>query len=224
MSYILNIDTSGINCSVTIADGSSILSCVEKAEPNIHGSQITLFIQQACQEANIDLKKLDAVSVSKGPGSYTGLRIGVSTAKGIAYALNIPLISTDTLLSLTQHALELYQNPQAVYIPMIDARRMEVYTQVFDSNLQVLESVNAKILDEHSLSNYFDQYPELVIYGDGALKAIELFQNKKIKHVDILYSSSKYMLDQSWKKFNNKEFEDVAYFEPFYLKEFYFKK
>lgn len=224
MAYILHIDTSGINCSISVSKDAELISTVEKAEANIHASKITLFIEQAISEAKIEMKDLSAVAVAKGPGSYTGLRIGVSTAKGIAYALDIPLISTETLYSLFKQALASYKNEKAVYIPMIDARRMEVYTQCFDFNGNTLTEVNAIILDEEALSDIIEKFEEVVLFGDGAVKTREIFNRHNTRYLDIQFSSSKYMVDQAYKKLIKNLFENTAYFEPFYLKEFYFKK
>jgi tRNA threonylcarbamoyladenosine biosynthesis protein TsaB len=157
---------------------------------------------------------LKAIAVSKGPGSYTGLRIGVSAAKGLSFALNIPLISIDTLLALAmQVSIE-----KGLIIPMIDARRMEVYSAIFDNNFNQVRDVEAQILDENSFSN-LDQ--EIYIIGDSSEKAKTIFTNKNITFLDkIQFPSAKQMSSLSFEKFQNNDFEDVAYFEPFYLKDF----
>lgn len=224
MAYILNIDTSSINCSVSISENNQLLSLVEKTEANIHAAKITLFIEEACEKANIRINNLDAVAVSKGPGSYTGLRIGVSTAKGICYALDIPLLAIDTLKALTHAAIEIHSDQQAIYVPMIDARRMEVYTKIFDHSLKTLKETEALILDEESFSKLRGYSKKIILYGDGAEKSKSLHNSDDIMYLDLLYPSSKYMIQEASELFSNKKFEDTAYFEPYYLKEFYFKK
>jgi tRNA threonylcarbamoyladenosine biosynthesis protein TsaB len=224
MSFILNIDTSSINCSVAISKNDQLLALVEKAEANIHASQITLFIEEACKKAKIRINELNAVAVSKGPGSYTGLRIGVSTAKGICYALSIPLIAVDTLKSLTRAAIEIQNNNDSIYIPMIDARRMEVYTKVFDHKLNVLQETEALILDEQTFSKFFQYKKKIILFGDGAEKTKSLIDSRDVQYLDLQHPSSKNMTQEAFELFNNKQFEDTAYFEPYYLKEFYFKK
>ncbi len=224
MSYILHIDTSSINCSVAVSENDQLLSLVEKIEANIHASQITLFIEEACKKANIRINDLNAVAVSKGPGSYTGLRIGVSTAKGICYALGIPLLAVDTLKSMTRAAIEMYYDKEGIYVPMIDARRMEVYTKVFDHELKELQETEALILDENSFAKFQSYSKKLILYGDGAEKTKSIVNSAEIIYLDLLYPSSKDMVHDAFELFTNKQFEDTAYFEPYYLKEFYFKK
>lgn len=224
MAYILSIDTSSINCSVAVSNNDQLLAVVEQTEANIHASKITLFIEDACKKANISIKDLNAVAVSKGPGSYTGLRIGVSTAKGICYALNIPLIAIDTLKSLTRAAIEIKSVVNSIYIPMIDARRMEVYTKVFDHSLNELQETEALILDEQTFNRYYQYSKKIILFGDGAEKTKSIVNSTEIQYLELLYPSSKYMVQDAFELFNIQKFEDTAYFEPYYLKEFYFKK
>lgn len=224
MAYILHIETSNINCSIAISKDDQLLSIVEKTEANIHASKITLFTEEACKLANIRINDLDAVAVSKGPGSYTGLRIGVSTAKGICYALDIPLIAVDTLKVLSRAALENYTDSNCVYIPMIDARRMEVYTKVYDVNLNIIQETEALILDDVAFKQFEKFSKKVVLFGDGAEKTKALNALSDCLYLDILYPSSKYMIKDVYEDYLSKNFEDVAYFEPNYLKEFYFAK
>lgn len=224
MAYILHIETSNINCSVAISDGDKLLSVVEKTEANIHASKITLFIEEACKQANIQMVDINAVAVSKGPGSYTGLRIGVSTAKGICYALDIPLIAIDTLKILSRAAIEIYYDRNSLYVPMIDARRMEVYTKVFDADLNVIQETEALILDDISFKKFEQYSKKVILFGDGAEKSRTLSPLADSKYLEILYTSSKFMIQDAYLAYQAKQFEDVAYFEPNYLKEFYFKK
>ena len=224
MAYILHIETSNINCSIAISKDDKLLSVVEKSEANIHASKITLFIEEACKLANIRINDLNAVAVSKGPGSYTGLRIGVSTAKGICYALEIPLIAIDTLKVLCRAALENYTDSNSVYVPMIDARRMEVYTKVFDSNLNIIQDTQALILDDVTFKQFDEFTKNVILFGDGAEKSKTLLPLKEYQYLDILFPSAKYMLKDAFEAYQSKSFEDLAYFEPNYLKEFYFAK
>lgn len=223
-TFILHIESSNINCSVAISKDGELLSIVEKAEANIHASKITIFIEEACKIANIRINELNAVAVSKGPGSYTGLRIGVSTAKGICYALNIPLISIDTLKVLSRAAIENYSDVNGIYVPMIDARRMEVYTKVFDYQLNTIKDTEAVILDDVRFKEYEKYDKKVILFGDGAEKTKALEMLTDYQYLDILYPSSKYMIQDAYKAYQIKNFEDVAYFEPNYLKEFFFTK
>lgn len=224
MSVILLIETSSINCSVAVCDGNKILAVVEKREMNIHASAITIFIQQVLDEAGKSLKDLIAIAVGKGPGSYTGLRIGVSTAKGLCYALNIPLIACHSLRTIFETAKEVSFHENAVYRPLLDARRMEVYTCKFDAKGMQIEDTNAVIIDEQTF-NEETSTQSCIYFGDGAEKTKVYYQDsEKIIYIDELYPSAKYMHYEALEKFNTNNFEDLVYFEPFYLKEFYFNK
>jgi len=217
---ILLIETATSNCSVALSENGKIIAVKEANEQNIHASHITLFIHKLMKNTGKKYTDLKAVAVSKGPGSYTGLRIGVSTAKGLCYALDIPLLGVDTLEAMACGLL--LQNEisdSELLIPMIDARRMEVYTGVFKSNLELVEPVHAKIIDEFS----FDQLNKgnLILFGDGSTKFKQLFASKtNIEFKE--YTNSATDLNQiAWRKFKNQDFEDTAYFEPFYLKDFF---
>lgn len=215
MSYILSIETATKNCSVALSLNGETLVCKELAEENFgHAEKLHIFINDVLASQNLTLNNLSAVAVSKGPGSYTGLRIGVSTAKGLCYALNIPLIAIDTLAVLA--AAVKIEN--GVIIPMIDARRMEVFTQNFTCDGKVINEAYALIIEEDSLSAI---QGEIHLCGDGAFKCKEvLAQQNIIYHEDVLYPSAKYISMLAYKKFLDNTFEDVAYFEPFYLKDF----
>jgi tRNA threonylcarbamoyladenosine biosynthesis protein TsaB len=213
--YILNLETATKNCSVALAKNGETILCKEIAEIGFsHAEKLHVFIEEIIKEANIDFSDLKAIAVSKGPGSYTGLRIGVSAAKGLCFALNIPLISIDTLLALAKQV----SVEKGVIIPMIDARRMEVYSAIFDPNFNQVRDVEAQILDENSFSE-IDQ--QIYIIGDSSEKAKTILSNKNIIYLDeIQFPSAKQMSKLSFEKFQNNDFEDVAYFEPFYLKDF----
>jgi len=220
MALILCIETSTTNCSVAIGKDNKVVSLIEFDSNRFsHAEQLHVFIKQAVQEAHLKLNDLNAVAISKGPGSYTGLRIGVSTAKGLCYALDIPLISIPTLEVLArQVALE--DSKQAI-IPMIDARRMEVYTSVFTHDYNTIQNVSAKILDENSYVELFENYNTLYAIGNGVTKFKAVTNSpEKFKFIEQKNPSAKEMVSIAEGKYIDQDVEDVAYFEPFYLKDF----
>lgn len=219
MHYILNIDTATKNCSVSIAANGKTLVCKEISELGYsHAEKLHLFIQDVIQEAAISFSQLSAIAVSQGPGSYTGLRIGVSAAKGLSYALQIPLISVDTLLALAHQVSE----NDGLIIPMIDARRMEVYSAIFDSNKQKIREVQAEIISEESFAAISDK---IYFIGDSNEKVKSVLTKSNFVFLDaIQFPSAKEMSTISYQKYLEKDFEDVAYFEPYYLKDFLFAK
>ena len=219
MTYILNIETATKNCSVSLAKNGNTIAFKEFATQGYsHAECLHVFVNDVLNEAKVDFNNLNAVAVSCGPGSYTGLRIGVSAAKGFCFALNIPLISVGTLSNLAQQVVV----EKGKIVPMIDARRMEVFSAVFDSNHQIVREVEAQILDENSFEN---EHETLYFVGDSNEKAKSILKKSNfIFQDDILYPSAKEMSDISYKKFKNNEFEDLAYFEPFYLKDFLITK
>ena len=214
---ILHIETSSKNCSVTISDGEELLCVCEEVSENYKQSEsLHTFVEWALEGAEITLQDLDAVSLGMGPGSYTGLRIGASSAKGFCYGLKIPLIAVNSMETMVEPFLD--QNFDYI-IPLLDARRMEVYTAVFDGNSgKMLTETEAKILDETSFQEFKDK--KVIFVGDGASKAKEIFQLPEAEFNADVYPSAKYLIRKAVGKFNNKDFENVAYFEPFYLKEF----
>ena len=222
MSLILQIETATQTCSVALALNGTVLNAIEKTDRNIHASNITLFIEEVLRQSDKALADLDAVAVSMGPGSYTGLRIGVSTAKGLCYALDKPLIAINTLEAMANG----FKNkcfsvqPNTLFCPMIDARRMEVYCQILDADLKTVSPTEAKIIDENSfvglLSNNI-----IYFFGDGAAKCADtLGLNRNARMMDDYCNTAKDLSLLALEKFKNQEFEDVAYFEPFYLKDF----
>ena len=215
MTYILNIETATKNCSVSLSKNGQTVAIKEVSEEQFsHAEKLHLFIKEVFASENISLENLNAVAVSKGPGSYTGLRIGVSAAKGLCYALNIPLIAVDTLAVLA----EKISVNSGIIIPMIDARRMEVFTQMFDKNYSPLSAAEALIVDE---TGFADITEDIHLIGDGALKCkTVLTDDKFIYHEDVIYPSANEMSRISYKKYVENTFEDVAYFEPYYLKDF----
>jgi len=215
MIYILNIETATKQCSVSVSKNNELIALRELAEENFnHAEKLHVFIQEVIAEAKIKLADLNAVSVSKGPGSYTGLRIGVSTAKGLCYALNIPLIAIDTLQIIAKQI----KITEGTIQPMIDARRMEVFTASYDANYNLLNETSALVLDESSFANVNGM---IHFIGDGAEKSEALLKSDRfIFYSHLKYPSAKEMVEVSYNAFLDKKFEDVAYFEPYYLKDF----
>ena len=212
---ILCLETATPSCSVALVHNGEVLACEEDPKGQNHSEKITLFIDKVMKKAGISYDQLDAVAVSMGPGSYTGLRIGVSTAKGICYAVSKPLIAVETL-----HAMAYGCKNNGILIPMIDARRMEVYAAIFDENVNKIKDTEAVIIDENSFSELKKDH-HLYLFGDGADKCAELFENDdKITVIKEFYCSARYMNVIAQRKLDAKDFVDVAYFEPFYLKDF----
>jgi tRNA threonylcarbamoyladenosine biosynthesis protein TsaB len=219
MAKILQIETATAVCSVALSiDGkTSILE--EVAGQNLHASKLTLLIERVVKQAGLMYSDLDSIAISKGPGSYTGLRIGVSTAKGLCFALDKPLIAIETLKMIAAGYLEENLSYTGLVCPMIDARRMEVYTTVYNSNLEVIEPTTAKIIDETSFCNLLDNN-KIAFVGDGAEKCEETLQSANASFSTANYNSAKNMSALAFKAFTENKFENVAYFEPFYLKDF----
>lgn len=235
MATILNIETATSICSVAIGIDGKCVALKESNEGRTHAEFITVFIDEVIKTAGIEYKDLDAIAVSSGPGSYTGLRIGVSTAKGLCYALSKPLIAVETLealawgackrfeeieknISLMEPSVFDYGPDEILFCPMIDARRMEVYTCLYYTDLEIFKPVSSEII---SRGSYFDilQEHKIIFFGDGMPKCRDfLWENNAHFFKDLLSSASNMISLSDW-KFKKKEFEDLAYFEPFYLKE-----
>lgn len=218
MAILLHIETSTTNCSVGISVNSKIVALAEQNDAGYsHAENLHMFILKVLAEAGVNKSELDAIAVSKGPGSYTGLRIGVSTAKGLCYALDKPLISVATLEVLArQHNVE----DAAYIVPLIDARRMEVYSAVFDQNYLQLRSTEAEIIDSNSFLECLDKN-KVHFIGDGALKCKGVITHQNaVFQEKVLYPSAREMAASATTKFKAGDFEDLAYFEPFYLKDF----
>ncbi|CAA7386335.1 tRNA (adenosine(37)-N6)-threonylcarbamoyltransferase complex dimerization subunit type 1 TsaB [Chryseobacterium fistulae] len=214
---ILYLETSSKNCSVAISDNEKLLCLCEETSENYKQSEsLHTFVEWALEGAELSLKEIQAISLGKGPGSYTGLRIGAASAKGFCYGLKIPLIAVNSLESMIEPFLG--QNYDYI-IPLIDARRMEVYTAIYDGNTgeEKIET-EAKILDYTTFQEYRDK--KIIFVGDGAKKAQEVLQLPNADFNENIFPSSKYLIKKTLEKINKKEFEDVAYFEPFYLKDF----
>jgi tRNA threonylcarbamoyladenosine biosynthesis protein TsaB len=219
MSLILCLETSGEVCSVALFEDSRLLQLAERDEKNIHAAVITLLVKEVLDKEGKEFKDLSAVSVSKGPGSYTGLRVGVSAAKGICYALDIPLLSVNTLQAMAWGFREQHTALEGLFCPMLDARRMEVYTAVFDKSLKFKQQACALILSEGVLGAFVTE--RIHFFGSGS------FKMKPFVHAFVKGSihegfrpSAAFLGAFSHQKLLKKEFEDVAYFDPFYLKDF----
>lgn len=216
MAIILHIETATKNCSVSIGTNGKLM--IHKAfndDSYSHAEKLHALIGEALKEASLEITDLDAVAVSKGPGSYTGLRIGVSAAKGLCFALDIPMIAVSTLEVLS-HAVIVKEGHK---VPMLDARRLEVYSAVYSKNNKLLREVEAEIISENSFLDYLNN--GLVhFFGDGAEKFKTLIVNKNARFIDSVFPSAAEMVPLAYEKYKNSIFENVAYFEPFYLKDF----
>lgn len=215
MVYILNIETATKNCSVALHCDGNLLQIKEVATENFsHAEKLHTFIEALLSEANVCLSALNAIAVSEGPGSYTGLRIGVSTAKGLAYSLDIPLIAVPTLEILAK----ILTIQKGYIVPMIDARRLEVFVAFYDENYNQIVPTKAEIIDENSYSEFQET---LHLIGDGASKFKTILTDSKfVYYPELIYPSATEMGAISFEKYKQNNFVDVAYFEPFYLKDF----
>ncbi len=220
MPLLLSLDTSTASCSVALHRDGKLLGCYELFTERTSAAMLTTLISDVVQQAGYELTQVDAIAVAKGPGSYTGLRIGVSTAKGLCFALDKPLIAINTLAAMAEQ-VRLYFPANHLLCPMIDARRMEVYAAVYNTISQQLEPTSAKIIDENSFSEWLQQGP-VVFFGDGAAKCQPILgQHPNAHFLDVLIQPSARTVGQlATVAFAEEQFEDVVTFEPFYLKDF----
>ncbi len=221
-SLILNIETATNVCSVALAENGNLLNVIETTETNVHSSKLTVFIEELMTQSNMAIDSLNAVAVSMGPGSYTGLRIGVSVSKGICYALNTPLVSVNTLQSMAygfalKKGIDL--SNEAWICPMIDARRMEVYSAFFDIQNKMMKDVSADIINENSYQSILD-VRKVYFFGNGSEKCKNIIKHKNALFINNIEPSARYMISLSNDKFVKRDFENTAYFEPCYLKDF----
>ncbi|WP_158845414.1 tRNA (adenosine(37)-N6)-threonylcarbamoyltransferase complex dimerization subunit type 1 TsaB [Algibacter sp. L1A34] len=215
-TFILNIETATTNCSVSIAkNGETIVLKEDNDKSYSHAERLHVYIDEALKEAGINSVDLSAIAISKGPGSYTGLRIGVSTAKGLCFALDKPLISVPTLQALAYKV----QLENGVIVSMLDARRMEVYSAIYDSNYNEIRTTEAQILDENAFAENL-QNGKVYFIGNGVEKTKTLITNPNAIFIEDKLPSANEMSALAFKKYQNNDFEDVAYFEPYYLKDF----
>ena len=218
---ILQIETATTSCSVALAHNGDILGFKEINARNVHAEVITVYIDELIKKADLQYGDLDAIAVSRGPGSYTGLRIGVSTAKGLCFALDKPLIAVDTLAAMARGVASGQKiNENTLLCPMIDARRMEVYTAIFDTNGNVIKPTAAEIIDEQSFSDILSRQKRILFFGDGADKCREALTHPNAIFLSDFVNSASHLTQIAADRFEAKKFEDVAYFEPFYLKDF----
>ncbi|AKK72511.1 peptidase M22 [Chryseobacterium sp. P1-3] len=215
---ILYLETSSKNCSVAVSDHDKLLCICEEVSENYKQSEsLHTYVEWALEGAGIPLSEIEAVSLGKGPGSYTGLRIGAASAKGFCYGLKVPLVAVNSLESMIDPFLG--QNYDLI-VPLIDARRMEVYTAVYDGQTgKEISVTEAKILNETSFEELKDK--KVLFVGDGARKAKEVIHLPLATFKDDVFPSAQYLIKKTLEKLENKEFEDIAYFEPFYLKDFH---
>lgn len=220
MSCILHIETSTAVCSVAVSEDGQNIFVKEDFQGPSHATQLGVFVDEALSLIDSHAIPLNAVAVSCGPGSYTGLRIGVSMAKGICYGRDIPLIALPTLKVMTVPVLLYHELPDdALLCPMIDARRMEVYAAVYDRALQAKKEISADIIDENSYADFLNEHP-VYFFGDGAAKCREKITHPNVHFIEDIHPLAKMMFPLADKVMATGDFEDVAYFEPFYLKEF----
>ncbi|MDG1713870.1 tRNA (adenosine(37)-N6)-threonylcarbamoyltransferase complex dimerization subunit type 1 TsaB [Lacinutrix sp.] len=216
MALILSIETATTNCSVSLSkNGETLLLKEDNSNNYSHAERLHVFIDETLREANIERSELEAIAVSKGPGSYTGLRIGVSAAKGLCYALDIPLISVSTLEALAYQV----NVDNGVIVPMLDARRMEVFSAIYSSNLKQVRDIEAQILDESSFTQELSK-GKVYFIGNGVEKTKALLKHENAFFIEGKLPSANQMSALAYLKYKKSDTEDVAYFEPYYLKDF----
>jgi tRNA threonylcarbamoyladenosine biosynthesis protein TsaB len=216
MPLILNIESGTEICSVALAKDGQVLSLKENKEGNMHSSVMTLLIEELFNETGIAMKEIDAVAISKGPGSYTGLRVGTSTAKGICFALDLPLLAVDSLQAIA-YGMKLKSDDEGIYLPMIDARRMEVYTNMYDQDLNPLQTPEAKIIEENSFDHLLKHGERLILGGNGAEKCKNVLKSPYLSFT-MVRSSAANMTLLAEKAFSANKMEQIGPFSPFYLK------
>jgi len=218
---IICLETATSLCSVALCDSRRVISMRENDIGRSHASLLTVFVDELLKEAGIRVADLEAVAVSKGPGSYTGLRIGVSVAKGMAYAVSIPLIGVDTTFSLYSGFISALKGitPTDLFCPLIDARRMEVYYSIYDINGKTIKGIRAEIMDKDSFSD-ISESSKIFFFGDGTGKCRDVIKRKNIFFDEDFRISASCMQKPAYEALKEHRYEDVAYFEPFYLKDF----
>ena len=225
MALILNIETSTEVCSAALSRDGVLINIKENLEGQNHAKLITLYIKELLDESNIVVNQLDAIAVSGGPGSYTGLRIGVSVAKGICYASHLPLIAITSLEAMAQYVILNIRNihpvktSQLLFCPMIDARRMEVYTSFYDLDCTQIRGIQADIIDHQSYLPYLENN-SVLFFGNGASKCRAAINHSNAIFIDDVFTSARHMIPLSERNFQLRNFADTAYYEPFYFKDF----
>ena len=219
MAFFIAIETATKVCSVALFQDEKLLSSKKQEGDYSHAENLAVFVDALMNEQELKYNQLNAIAVSKGPGSYTGLRIGVSFAKGLCYSLQIPLISINTLKAMAWGTKQQIGNLDVFLCPMIDARRMEVFSAIFDAGLNVVKNISADIIEEESYKEYLDQ-KEVYFFGDGAEKSFQVIKHSNSKLINRSVISAENMAEIIVNKYQSRNFEDVAYFEPYYLKQF----
>lgn len=218
MALILNIDTSSKSTSVALAENGSLVALKEEHKVVSHASKLTPFIEELLESANKSYKDISAIAISIGPGSYTGLRIGLSTAKGLSYALKIPIIAICPLKAMANMIMLTYGKNNKLFVSTMNSRKNEIYCTILALDNAVLKGPSAVVLDETFLQEYENE--SIVIAGTGVEKVKEVLKSKNIKYKENYFFSAENMISLSNEKYNKKEFEDLAYLEPNYLKPF----
>jgi len=218
VAYILSLDTSTKVCSVAIHDNGQLIGSQEYYLQKSHSSLLPSIIKELIENIGINLQDVQAIALAAGPGSYTGLRIGTATVKGLCFALNIPLIALDTLDSLTEQVSWIRQVGEYVLCPMLDARRMEVYCKLISADGDILWNTNPVVVDTTTFVEYKNKH--LLLYGNGAEKLASIMEKYSCTILQNIHPSASFMGRIAFNKFRKKDFEDLAYFEPDYLKEF----
>jgi len=225
MALILNIETSTEVCSVVLSQDGHVTQIRENLSGQNHAMLLTVFIKELLEESNISISQLDAIAVSGGPGSYTGLRIGVSVAKGICYAAHLPMLAITSLEAMAYHVIHNLekihpvQTDDILFCPMIDARRMEVYTSFYNKIGSQIRGIQADIIDHQSYLDYLDNN-SVLFFGNGADKCRDAISHPNAIFIDHILSSARHMASLSERNYLNQQFVDLAYYEPFYLKDF----
>ncbi|MGD9994638.1 MAG: tRNA (adenosine(37)-N6)-threonylcarbamoyltransferase complex dimerization subunit type 1 TsaB [Salinivirgaceae bacterium] len=219
MAILLNIETATPVCSVSLSKDGQLIDRRESFDDRSHASLLTVFINELFEAQQLQASQLDAISISEGPGSYTGLRIGVSVAKGICYAAGKPLVAVNTLKAMALMAKEQLSDSNVLLCPQIDARRMEVYAAFYDMQLNCIRPTQADIVDENSYLEFLNKQA-VAFFGNGADKCRNLITHPNARFIEGVYPSASYTAILAEELFQEKAFKDVAYFEPFYLKDF----
>jgi tRNA threonylcarbamoyladenosine biosynthesis protein TsaB len=223
MTTILSIETATTICSVAIHQNGKVLASADLFLEKSHSGALAILIEQLLSHCELDFKNLNAIAVSSGPGSYTGLRIGLSTAKGLCFALSIPIISVSSLDAMTLEVMNFIpKEDKTIYIPMLDARRMEVFYKILGVEFNEIEPLSNLIIEENSFDAYLIAYEKIILFGDGAVKAKEMLKARpKLRIVENVNPSAVFMGAIAHQKYEKGQFENLAYFEPNYGKEFY---
>ncbi len=223
MITILSIETATSICSVAIHRDGEIMASADLFSEKSHSGSLAILIEQLLSHCELGFKDLSAIAVSSGPGSYTGLRIGLSTAKGLCFALNIPIISISSLDAMTFQVINfVYSNEKTLFVPMLDARRMEVFYKILSPELQEIKKLGNLVLEAESFDEYVPEYDAILLFGNGAPKAKELMKDKaNVKIIENVNPAASSMGLLAFQRYESGHFEDLAYFEPNYGKEFY---